>query len=321
MKGIISFIKLTRPINLLFIAYTAFAVRFWLLAPFLESIEAQFYLGIEWFVVFVLSLVFIAAGGNVINDYFDAKADIANKGDKSIVNVSLDRSVAIYAHQTLTALGLILGAIYAWKNDTLILLSFHLFAAASLWFYSLIFKKQLLWGNIIVALLVACIPLSTGLFEIIPIIKSDGQRVADLLNPQGISAKFYFNILFYWVAGVSFFAFISNLIREIVKDIEDQKGDKLIKRSTLPLVYGEKRAIWVVHAISLLLIISLLYLESHLINRVFSKAYFIVLIAVPLVVANVFLMKHKVNWASWMVKLIMLFGISYLYFIKMQFVA
>ncbi len=46
------------------------------------------------------------------------------------------------------------------------------------------------------------------------------------------------DIIIYWVGGFAFFAFLTNLIREIIKDIEDFEGDIAYGRNTVPVVIG-----------------------------------------------------------------------------------
>ena len=176
---------LVRPINLFFIALTSYAMRFWLLKPFYTRFELEFYTSNFEFALLVMSFVFIAAGGNAINDYFDSKADLVNKPKNAIVNVHLDRRYAMWTHQILSILGFFLAAYYAFINDTLLLLSFHGFAIVSLWYYSFEFKKRFLLGNVVVALLTAFVPLSTGLFEFLPVIKYQGAELAEFMKING----------------------------------------------------------------------------------------------------------------------------------------
>jgi 4-hydroxybenzoate polyprenyltransferase len=62
----------------------------------------------------VLSTVLIAAGGNVINDYFDTRIDRINKPGDVIVGRTVKRRVAMTAHGVLSGLGLLLGA--SWRG-------------------------------------------------------------------------------------------------------------------------------------------------------------------------------------------------------------
>ena len=63
-----------------------------------------------------------------------------------------------------------------------------------------------------------------------------------------------FMIVFYYAV----FSFISTLIREIIKDIEDVNGDYQMKMYTLPIALGRKRTRNIVIALSLLLLLLLI---------------------------------------------------------------
>ena len=263
---------LIRPVNLFFIALTAYAVRFWLLQPFFKRFELEFFTSNFEFSLLVLSFVCIAGGGNAINDYFDTKADLVNKPNNAIVNVHLDRRYAMWTHQVLSMLGFFLAAYYAFINDTLLLLSFHGFAIVSLWYYSFEFKKRFLLGNVVVALLTAFVPFSTGLFELLPVIKH-----------------------------------------------QDQIGDKTIGRKTVPIVLGQKKAKLITQALLLILLALLAYAAKYYLGDELTTAYFVLALGIPVTITLVLVQKNNFKWASNVLKLVMLFGICYLYFVENQF--
>mgnify|MGYP003635286945 CR=1 FL=1 len=310
---------LIRPVNLFFIALTAYAVRFWLLQPFFKRFELEFFTSNFEFSLLVLSFVCIAGGGNAINDYFDTKADLVNKPNNAIVNVHLDRRYAMWTHQVLSMLGFFLAAYYAFINDTLLLLSFHGFAIVSLWYYSFEFKKRFLLGNVVVALLTAFVPFSTGLFELLPVIKHQGADLAEFMEVNGSSVGFLIKIILVWIISVSSFAFFSNFIREIIKDLQDQIGDKTIGRKTVPIVLGQKKAKLITQALLLILLALLAYAAKYYLGDELTTAYFVLALGIPVTITLVLVQKNNFKWASNVLKLVMLFGICYLYFVENQF--
>lgn len=310
---------LIRPVNLFFIALTSYAVRFWLLTPFFTRFELEFNTSNAEFALLVFSFACIAGGGNAINDYFDTKADMVNKPKQAIVNVHLDRRYAMWVHQILSMLGFAMAAYYAFINDTLLLVSFHGFAIVSLWYYSFEFKKRFLIGNVVVAFLTAFVPLATGLFELLPVIKFQGAELAQFMKANGSTVAFLVQVIMIWVLSVSSFAFLSNFIREIIKDLQDQKGDATIGRKTLPLVLGQKKTKAIV-AILLVLLISLLaYAAIYYLDNDLSTAYFAVTLVMPAAIVLLMVYRNNFKWASTVLKLLMLFGILYLYFVENQF--
>jgi 4-hydroxybenzoate polyprenyltransferase len=310
---------LIRPVNLFFIALTSYAIRFWLLQPFFNRFELDFFTSNAEFAMLVLSFVCIAGGGNAINDYFDTKADLVNKPKSAIVNVHLDRRYAMWAHQALSILGFFLAAYYAFINDTLLLLSFHGFAIVSLWYYSFEFKKRFLLGNVVVALLTAFVPFSTGLFELLPVIKHQGADLADFMKLNGSSAGFLIKLILVWIVSVSCFAFLSNFIREIIKDLQDQEGDKTIARKTLPIVLGQQKTKLITHVLLVILLGLLAYAAKYYLGDDLSTAYFALAFGLPIVGAAILVQRNNFKWSSNLLKLVMLFGICYLYFVENQF--
>ena len=61
----------------------------------------------------VAATMFIAAGGFVINDYFDMKIDRLNRPDSVIVGNSITKKDAMYIYQILTIAGVVLGVVAA----------------------------------------------------------------------------------------------------------------------------------------------------------------------------------------------------------------
>ncbi|MBP8156165.1 MAG: UbiA family prenyltransferase, partial [Leadbetterella sp.] len=84
------FLKLIRWNNLLIIAFSQYLVRYFLV----ENTENSIFTDWE-FLILVLSTVFIAAGGYIINDYFDVKIDQINKPDEVFVGRIIKRRYAL----------------------------------------------------------------------------------------------------------------------------------------------------------------------------------------------------------------------------------
>ena len=280
--------------------------------------------GTWFFMVFVMSVVLITAGGNVINDYFDLKTDAINDPDHVIVGTELDRRVAIYGHQFLTMGGVVLGLWYGWRTDTWEFVVIHIFAALSLWYYSTYFKKRLVIGNLVIAFLTGLVPVATGIFEIIPLIHLYGRELMEGYAHTPFTAYLYFKVLFFWIGGFAFFAFLSNLIREIIKDLEDQRGDAAIGRRTMPLVIGENNTRIAVTVLMAILMAGLLVVQQRYLNNGFTMRYFGLGLALPGLLALYFLWRGKdkqgYKRASVLLKVLMLIGLAYALFIKQLYV-
>lgn len=243
------FFKLIRFPNLIIIALTMIGVRYGLLEPLWRSVikdmlERGFLVrgmglhmsGIN-FSLLVVSTVLIAAAGYIINDYFDTKTDRINKPDKVVIGKIIQRRAAIILHISLSLVGLIIAIYLAYYAGNIKLALLQLFSIVALWFYSTHLKKQLLAGNILIALLAALVPITTGMFEFawgaitnLQILNNSAPEMGSYVLKKGA----------FIVIGYAAFAFLSNLFREIIKDIEDLEGDVADGCRTLPIVIGEE---------------------------------------------------------------------------------
>ena len=90
------FIRLIRPLNIIIVAVTMYGLGW-----YFESIygySSEFGITSITFNLLVLSTLMIAAAGNIINDYFDIKADRINKPERLIIGKYVKRRVAIVSH-------------------------------------------------------------------------------------------------------------------------------------------------------------------------------------------------------------------------------
>lgn len=194
-------LRLTRFWNLLIIAMAQYFTAFFLIGH---------HTLLDWR-LFILSVstVLIAAAGYIINDYYDVKIDLINKPERVVVGKSITRRYAILFHTFLSFTGVMLGFLLSWKIAAINFASSFL-----LWLYSNNLKRQPFIGNLAVALL-------TGL------------SIA-LLN-----WLYHTNIVL--VNVYASFAFFMTLVREIIKDMEDLKGDNTYGCKTLPIIWGNRK--------------------------------------------------------------------------------
>jgi len=160
------FLRVFRYQNLLIVALTMYLMRFGVIQPLLAQKGFALQMSEWFFLLLVLSTVFITAAGYVINDYFDTKTDLVNRPLRVVVGRQLSRRAAIFTHWLLNSIGFVLGlAVSFYINRPFFAMGFFVIPGI-LWFYSTTYKRQFLVGNIIVALLTALVPLMTILFEL-----------------------------------------------------------------------------------------------------------------------------------------------------------
>lgn len=285
MVSLLNLIRLTRPLNLAIIALTMWLMMAFVLQPFVEVNGYELQLSTGKFLLLILSTVLIAAAGNVINDYFDQRSDRINKPRDIIVGVHVKRRVAMAIHQVFNFFGLAIAVYISWSVGIWKLSIVHFFAAGSLWFYSVQFKRELIIGNVLVALLAALVPILVGIYEIPLLIREYGAEVAQYfkLSRPGEDPAVYFKYMFYFIFGYALFAFALNLIREIVKDMADVKGDMRIGAQTIPLVYGIKNAKRIAASLIVLTIGGLIALQQIVVDDWYSFGYLLLAVVAPLV--------------------------------------
>lgn len=317
-----AFLNLIRWQNLLIVILTMGLMRYAVLEPLLSKIsvillngtgdEIPIELQFPWydFILLVASTVFITAGGYVINDYFDIKTDLINKG-KVIVGTKIPRRQAMMWHNIFNLAGVSAGLYISLKAGYIWLGAIFLLVSGLLYFYSASYKRQFLIGNIIVAILTAMVPLLVLFYEWPALFKY--YTINAVSFPK-------IDFIFYWVGGFALFAFLTTLAREIIKDIEDFEGDVAYGRNTLPIVIGVISA--KVVSVSLIIItIAVLYLSwYYFINDTITLIYLSVAIVFPLifVIYKVVISKNKnqLHSASSILKVVMLTGILYSVVVK-----
>ena len=227
------YLQLLRVGNLTFAAILLYVMEKWVATPLLQL--EQFGELMPWWILtlLIVSVVGIAAGGYVINDYFDVKIDRINRPDNLVVTRIISRDAAMNLFYGLTAVGVIAGMVVAWWAHSWTLLFTYVVIPGLLWFYSASYKRMFLVGNLVVAFASAIVPLLVAIAN------------ADYLHHLYQNALAYSPIvgeLYVWTGGFAIFAFLLTWVREIVKDIEDIEGDREMECRTLPIVWGDKVA-------------------------------------------------------------------------------
>ena len=300
MRLIAAFLKMIRLPNLFFIALTQILFQYCIYYPLYKgSVPLNDTLN---FIFLVIASVCIAAAGYSINDYFDINIDEVNKPQQMVVDKVIHRRWAIAWHFILSILGLIFTALALPILQKWYLILANIFCVALLWFYSTSFKRKLLIGNIIISLLTAWT---------IMIIFFSKVSLADAFGIGGGSHYKFFRIAILYAS----FAFISSLIREAIKDMEDMPGDQKYGCRTMPIVWGVNvtktyTAIWLVVLIAVLIGVQIYVLQF---KWWLPVIYSIVLIILPLLLIfyKLFSAKEPRDFyllSRW-IKLVMLTGI------------
>lgn len=256
------------------------------------------------FALLVLATVFIAAGGYAINDYFDRKIDLVNKPDNIIIGTLINPRHAMVFHLFFSISGIVLGTFVAVRIGEIYLSLVFFMVSGLLWFYSTSYKRELLLGNLIVALLTALVPIIVLLFEL-PL----------LASAYGASARYISEYLLVWTGGFALFAFLLNLVREVVKDAQDFEGDQAYGKRTIPVTWGVNTARML--SVSFIFIVIALLIGAWLkfVKDTVTIAYFLAMLVIPLLFAVYIIIRAEsvadYRKANLILKIVMVSGLGY----------
>lgn len=215
--------RISRPFNLLLVAFTQLMTAHFLVetTPIGLPVLQDFRL-----YLLIFSTLLIIAAGYMINDYYDVKIDYVNRPNEVIIGKSIKRRMVIVLHSLFNITGIGLGWIIAPRIAIV-----NFVAAFLLWLYSNRLKRTPFTGNLTVAFL-------TGLSVYL--------------------IAFYYQKSELLILTYSLFAFFLNLIREIIKDLEDLHGDQRHGSRTLPIVWGFRKTKQLIFAIAICFVFAIL---------------------------------------------------------------
>lgn len=233
-----SVLKISRPVNLVIVAFAQLMTAYFLVETSRKGLSVLQDINLYFI---ILSTVIIAAAGYMINDYYDVKIDYVNKPDEVIIGKGMKRRVVLVFHTFLSLSGIAIGWLASPRVAVI-----NFIAAFLLWWYSNSLKRLPFVGNFTVALL-------TGVS--IWVIGYHYQQ-SELL-----------------VLTYAIFAFFLNLIREIIKDIEDRPGDRKHGCRTLPIVIGFRNTKRVIFLIAICFVCAIMVV-TYKINNLHLFMYF-----------------------------------------------
>lgn len=232
--------RLTRFWNLIIVALAQLVTALFLMPVFRWG-DVRFWL-------LLVSTTAIAAAGYIINDYYDVKIDLINKPERVVVGKKITRRYAILFHTLLNVFAIAVGFVLSWTIGII-----HFGSAFLLWLYSNLLKRKPLIGNLTVAAL-------TGL-------------CVELVN-------IFYQTDHHLVTIYAIFACFMTLVREIVKDMEDWKGDSTFGCKTLPILWGLRKTKTFVFGV-----LGVFWATVLVLNQTYSELpdlYFLLFLFLPL---------------------------------------
>lgn len=216
------------------------------------------------------AVFFLVSFGYVINDIFDQRADRMNRPQRGLPSGAVTVTEAWMIAQGMLVVGL--GAALAGGTN---LLSYYVAVAVVLMLYAKVLSSVLLVSNVVVAALCASVFLLPA-----------WQNGAGSVDWAAVVAAITLTFLF-------------NLMREIVKDIEDIAGDRVLGRSTVPIRFGAERARLIGCAIGLVVVLASVASYGALNRSVIYLATVFVGVDLPLAILFVlYLRRDAIGFAG-----------------------
>lgn len=293
---LLSLLKLIRIQNLLLILATQILIKYALFETFGIAVTLN---GFQFFLL-CLATICIAAAGNIINDIYDVETDKLNKPNRQLIPSRISEKLGFNLYIILTIIGVGTGFYLSNLIGRPGFSALFIIISALLYLYATYFKQVIFLGNIIISGLVGMVVIIVGLFDLLPAI-----------NPQNQQTQ---AVIFSILLDYAIFAFLINLLREMVKDQEDVTGDYNTGRNSLPIALGRERANKVIFAIGLVPVAAVLwYMYEYLFTNTYAVIYVLVLIVGPLLIflVNLLTAKKKIHYArlSLLLKTVMALGL------------
>lgn len=201
----ISLFSVVRGYNIPIIVIAQYLSAIFILAP--EKRALSILLDFDLFIIVLASSLAIASG-YIINNFYDTKKDLINRPNKSMLDRLVSQKTKLNVYFTLNFIVVFLAIFVSWR--AFLYFSVYIFL---IWYYSHRIKKQLFLGNLMSAFL-----------SVLPF----------------FAVFLYYKNLYEVILGHAVFLFLLLLIRELVKDLENIKGDLANDYRTIPIVYGEE---------------------------------------------------------------------------------
>lgn len=299
-----AYVKILRPINLLLIVLTMVLIRFRLF----EVMEIPLAMGYFEFGLLLFATLCIAGAGNIVNDLYDLEVDAINKPQKVLIGKKISEQAAFRYYVVLNILGVGSGLWLANLVGRPGLAVLFILCSALLYWYATFLKSIVLLGNLLISFLVGLSLMMMVLFDLFPVM-SPGSHPTYFITARTVT--------YYAVAAIAL-----NIVREIVKDIQDINGDKNGDRISLPIVLGSARTTVLVFGMGMLyFFLLLLFCYYQLYAVPFLLFYFLFLVGGPL---GIFCIKawqaekkKDYKQLSLLLKITMFTGVGSLAFIEM----
>ena len=217
---IVSLFSVVRGYNIPIIVLAQYLSAIFILAP--EKKPSSVLLDLNLFLI-VLATSLTIASGYIINSFYDSKKDLINRPNKSILDRLVSQQTKLRVYFTLNFVVAFLAFLISWR--AFLFFSVYIFL---IWFYSHKVKKFVIIGNLM-ATFMAVLPFFAILL--------------------------YYKNFYEVILAHASFLFLLLLIREMIKDLENIKGDLANDYKTIPILYGEEISKKIISILTVLTVI------------------------------------------------------------------
>lgn len=205
LMKILSLFSVVRGYNIPIIVLAQYLSSIFILAPEKRALDVI----LDWrlFIIVFVSTLTIASG-YIINNFYDSEKDLINRPNKSMLDRLVSQKTKLQVYFGLNFLATALAYIISWRAA--LFFAVYIFL---IWFYSHKLKKYPIIGN-----------LTASLLAVLPF----------------FGILLYFKNFYHVIFAHATFLFLLILIREMIKDLENIKGDMANNYQTIPVRFGEK---------------------------------------------------------------------------------
>ncbi len=202
---ILSLFSVVRGYNIPIIVLAQYLSSIFILAPERRALDVL----LDWrlFIIVFVSTLTIASG-YIINNFYDSEKDLINRPNKSMLDRLVSQKTKLQVYFSLNFIATALAFIISWRAA--LFFAVYIFL---IWFYSHKLKKYPMIGN-----------LTASLLAVLPF----------------FGILLYFKNFYHVIFAHATFLFLLILIREMIKDLENIKGDVANNYQTIPVRFGEK---------------------------------------------------------------------------------
>jgi 4-hydroxybenzoate polyprenyltransferase len=235
---ILSLFSVVRGYNILILVIAQYLTSAIILAPKLPLRKVLFDANLFFL---ILSSATVIASGYIINNFYDSEKDLINRPKKTMLDRFVSQRTKLSVYFILNFAAVFFASYVSFR--AVVFFSIYIFM---IWLYSHRLKKILFLGN-----LVASILTMTPFFVVF------------------VYYKNFESVIFIHAT----FLYLMIVMRELVKDLENLKGDLVLNYKTIPVVYGEKWSKFFLSVLTVIAIIPILLLTTKF-NTGLMEYYF-----------------------------------------------